>query len=278
MTDYRDWLTGVSINFELYTQKDFANFKKAGIGSVEISPRFGNEEHLDWEDIKAQAELAGITINSYHLPYKGWYTISDPDEQRRQEVVANNIRLMRLAAKAGARYMVVHPSTEPIAEEDRPLQMAQSQKSLRALSDAAEELGVVVAVEDLPRTCLGRDVADMKKLLSADSRLRVCFDVNHLLRGSHEEFVRELGDKIVTLHISDYEFGDECHFVPGVGKIDWKALVQLLEGADYSGVFMYEVSFGAFEKRGIATRAHSYEEMHQTHMNLTTFPGASKRL
>lgn len=273
MTDFRNWLTGISIDFRRYSHLDFENFKAAGVDAVELSPGFGEEETLDWAAIQAEAERTGITINSYHLPFKRWYTISDPDEEKRQAVVANNIRLMGLAAKAGAQYMVVHPSTEPIEEEKRPLQMAQSQKSLKALADAAEQLGVIVAVEDLPRTCLGRDVADMKELLSADERLRVCFDVNHLLRGSHEEFVRELGDKIVTLHISDYDFGDECHFVPGVGKIDWKGLVELLEGADYSGVFMYEVAFGAFEKRGITTRAHSYDEMHGIHMNIKNLKG-----
>ncbi|MBQ6946444.1 MAG: hypothetical protein IJN42_00200, partial [Clostridia bacterium] len=82
----------------------------------------------------------------------------------------------------------------------------------------------------------------------------------------------------VTLHISDFEFGDDCLFVPGVGKIDWIALVELLEGADYNGVFMYEVGFGAYEKRGITTRAHSYDEMHGIHLNIKSFTGEGKKL
>ena len=278
MTNYRDWLTGISIDFQKYDHTDFENFKKAGIDAVEISPRFGDEEKLDWGAIKAEAERTGMVLNSYHLPFKRWYTVSDSDEAKRQEVVANNVRLMRLAAAAGVRIMVVHPSTEPIADEDRPLQMAQSRKSLRALADAAQELGVVIAVEDLPRTCLGHDAAEMAELLSADERLRMCFDVNHLLRDSHQNVMNAVGDKIVTLHISDYNFEDECHFVPDVGQIDWKALAELLEAADYKGVFMHEVSFAAFEKMGITTRAHSYEEMHENHMNIKSFTGKGKRL
>ncbi len=278
MNDYKNWLTGISVDFRLYSHRDFANFKKAGIDAVEISPKFGEEENLDWDAIKAEALRTGMRLNSYHLPFKRSYTISDPDEERRQEVVANNIRLMRLAAAAGVKIMVVHPSTEPIADKERPLQMAQSKKSLKALAEAAQELGVTVAVEDLPRTCLGRDAADMKELLSADSRLRMCFDVNHLLRDSHKNVVDTVGDKIVTLHISDYDFGDECHFVPGVGCIDWKALVELLEGVDYNGVFMYEVSFDAFEKQGITTRAHSYDEIHDNHINIKSFTGEGKKI
>lgn len=268
MTNFKNWTTGLSIHGTSYSPERFAEFKASGIGAVELSPRFGQHDELDWQGIKKASEVSGVRINSYHLPFKGSYTISDPDEGRRLEVVENNIRLIGLAASVGAGYMVVHPSTEPIAEEDRALHMEQSKKSLRAMADAAQRVGAVIAVEDLPRTCLGRDVADMKELLSADSRLRVCFDVNHLLRGTHEEFVRELGDKIVTLHISDYDFVDECHFVPGVGKIDWRSLVELLEGIDYNGVFLYEVSMDEFEKHGITQRAYDFSEIHDNHMNI----------
>lgn len=280
MTDFKNWKTGLSIHFNEggYSQNDFESFKKAGIDAIEISPRFEAFDELDWDALKRESERTGVKLNSLHLPFKRSYTISDPDEQKRTAVVKNNLRLMELAAKAGAEYIVVHPSTEPIEECDRPLQMAQAKKSLKAMADKAKELGVTVCVEDLPRTCLGRDVADMKELLSADDSLRVCFDVNHLLRGGHEEFVRELGDKIVTLHISDYDFVDECHFMPGIGTIDWAALVTLLEKAGYNGVFLYETSMGEFEKHGIFSRAHSYDEVHPNHMNITTFTGDSKHV
>lgn len=278
MSDYKSWLTGISINCTTYTHNDFERFKKAGVDAVEISPRFGNEEKLDWDAIGAEAQRTGMMLNSYHLPFSRAYTVSDPDEEKRRAVVANNIRLMRLAAAAGVKIMVVHPSTEPISDEERPLQMEQSKKSLRELAEEAEKLGVTVAVEDLPRSCLGHDATEMKELLSADGRLRMCFDVNHLLRDSHQNVMEAVGDQIITLHISDYNFEDECHFVPGVGHIDWKALVELLEEADYNGVFMYEVSFDAYEKMSIATRAHSYDEIHDNHMNIKTFTGEGKRI
>lgn len=269
LTDYNKWTTGLSIHFgEGYSQNDFDNFKEAGIGAIEISPRFSKEDEIDWEAVKRESVRTGVKVNSYHLPFSRSYTISDTNEERRCEVVKNNIRLIEKAAGVGAKYMVVHPSTEPIAEDDRKNQMEQAKKSLRALADAAQKVGAVIAVEDLPRTCLGRDVADMKELLSADDRLRVCFDVNHLLRGTHEEFVRKLGDKIVTLHISDYDFEDECHFMPGIGKIDWCELVELLEKADYNGVFLYEVSLGEFEKHGIHSPAHTYKDIRPNHMNI----------
>ena len=50
-----------------------------------------------------------------------------------------------------------------------------------------------------------------------------------------------MGKKIVTVHISDYDFIDERHWIPGTGKIDWKELISLLKAIDYEGPFMNEV-------------------------------------
>ena len=46
----------------------------------------------------------------------------------------------------------------------------------------AQQLGQVIAVEDLPRTCLGRESSEMLELISVNDKLRVCFDTNHLLQ------------------------------------------------------------------------------------------------
>ena len=117
------------------------------------------------------------------------------------------------------------------------------------LADVAAENGAVMAVENLPRTCLGRDSSDMLQLLEADDRLRVCFDTNHLLRETHADFVKAVGERIVTTHISDYDFVDEKHWLPGEGKVDWPALAKLLKNADYQGVWLYELGFRAPRSR-----------------------------
>ena len=87
------------------------------------------------------------------------------------------------------------------------------------------------------------------RLLAADPRLRVCFDTNHLLRETHGNFVKAVGEKIVTTHVSDYDFIDEKHWLPGEGKVDWPTLTQLLKNAGYGGVWLYEVGFKAPRSR-----------------------------
>jgi sugar phosphate isomerase/epimerase len=114
---------------------------------------------------------------------------------------------------------------------------------MAALAAVAAAEGVTVCVEDLPRSCLGNASAELADILSADPRLRVCFDVNHLLKESHADFLRTLGPQIVATHISDYDFVDERHWLPGEGRIDWHALADALDAAGYDGAWNYELSF-----------------------------------
>ena len=51
----------------------------------------------------------------------------------------------------------------------------------------------------------------------------------------------KLGRRILTVHISDYDFIDERHWLPGEGKNDWNAILAALQAVGYAGPFMYEV-------------------------------------
>ena len=91
---------------------------------------------------------------------------------------------------------------------------------------------------------VGKDIDEVKKLISADERLRVCFDTNHLLPGDGAEFIRAFADKIITIHVSDYDFINEKHWLPGEGKVDWQSIYNTLKEVGYKGPWLYEVTFG----------------------------------
>ncbi|MBQ8401675.1 MAG: sugar phosphate isomerase/epimerase, partial [Clostridia bacterium] len=67
-----------------------------------------------------------------------------------------------------------------------------------------------------------------------------CFDTNHNLSEPNAEYIRAVGDRIVTLHVSDYDFIDEKHWFPMDGGIDWRELLSVLEEVNYTGRFTYE--------------------------------------
>ncbi|MBQ9545624.1 MAG: sugar phosphate isomerase/epimerase, partial [Clostridia bacterium] len=108
------------------------------------------------------------------------------------------------------------------------------------LNEICQNNGMTLAIEVLPRTCLGNCSDEILRFVEAIPGLKVCFDVNHLLKEDHSTFIKKVGKYIVTTHISDYDFVDEKHWFPLDGKIDWKKLQEDLEAADYSGPFLYE--------------------------------------
>ena len=229
------------------SQALFDAYAKAGLDCAEVCAADDAYDSLDYPGLKVWSEKAGVQLWSYHLPF--WpFKLWDPsslDEEKRVRTVAYHKSLIDKAAAIGIRLFVVHASAEPIAEEERPARLEQAKKSMAELAEYAAGFGATVAVEDLPRTCLGRDSSDVLELISADDRLRVCFDTNHLLTEDPVHFVEAVGDKIVTLHVSDFDLVNERHWLPGEGVIDWKALVDALERVGYQGPWLYEIGVNA---------------------------------
>ena len=98
--------------------------------------------------------------------------------------------------------------------------------------------------ENLPRTCLCRTSDEMLRFLRDIPALRVVFDTNHSLKEDNAHYIRAVGEKIVTLHVSDYDFIDEKHWLPLEGKNDWEAILTALEEVGYAGRFLYELRSG----------------------------------
>ena len=102
----------------------------------------------------------------------------------------------------------------------------------------------MLCIENLPRTCLGRDSGELMRLIADYPEVMVCFDSNHLLKEEHAHFFETVGNRIGTIHASDYDRKDERHWLPGEGVIDWPDFLRRLQASGYKGVFMHEVRAG----------------------------------
>ena len=138
----------------------------------------------------------------------------------------------------------VDPSSEPIADEEREIRLQNSANSIGRLALSAKEIGAVLCIENLPRTCLGRDSGELMRLIADYPEVMVCFDSNHLLKEEHAHFFEAVGNRIGTIHASDYDRKDERHWLPGEGVIDWPDFLRRLQASGYKGVFMHEVRAG----------------------------------
>ena len=244
-----EWALGLSTCF--YRRSDeaaFEQFRRAGVEVIELS--HGRQDYFERYDFVRRPDLLrqaalnqGLRIWSIHLPFSGVEDISMPHPGLRAAAMETNRMLIAAAAEAQIPVAVIHPSSEPIEPEERADRFARCVDGLSELTEYARRFGMHLAVENLPRTCLGRSVEEMFTICGAVRDLDVVFDTNHLL-GQYADlprFVRTLGSRIITLHVSDYDFVDERHRLPGEGLVDWEAVISELERAGYSGPWMYEV-------------------------------------
>lgn len=239
-----NWAIGASNGGAEITEEMLAAYKENGIEYLEMALLEENNLSKDVRDIKKLADKYGIKIWSCHLPFAPFEKIepSSTDEKVRTYTVEYFKKLISAVAEIGTDKVVVHASGEPISDEDRPFKMAAAKKSLKELAEFAQTKNVTVAVEDLPRTCLGKNSEEILDLISVHENLKVCFDTNHLLSEMPVDFIKRVGKDIITLHVSDYDFIDERHQLPGEGKVNWQELISALDECGYNGVWMHEVS------------------------------------
>lgn len=233
-----------SLGTDNQREEIFAACQKAGISRVEIScSDLTQAEAIDFKKLKEYSDIYGVKLWSHHLPFWPFneIDISSSNEELRKKSVELCTKYIKRAGEVGIDKFVIHPSGEPITEEERPFRITAAKNSLKELAEVAADFGGVIAVEDLPRTCLGRESADISELISADERLRVCFDTNHLLKEEIRDFIRSVGEKIITTHVSDYDRVNERHWLPGEGVIDWQELLTELKKVNYTGVWLYEI-------------------------------------
>ncbi len=219
----------------------------AGIHQVELSSGAWEPyiETLDFVNnavaIAENAKAHGVEITSIHLPFAPFNEIDPAYEKCRDMFMEVQKTLLEAAAEAGIPIAVVHPSGEPYTEEERPDRLACACQAIAELCAYAGELGIQLALENLPRTCLCREHRDMEYFLERIPDLKVCFDMNHNLSEDNLDYIRAVADRIITLHVSDYDRINERHWLPGKGINPWEDIICLLEEVDYQGRFLYEL-------------------------------------
>lgn len=221
----------------------FKSCRDSGVSHLEISVSKELSERLCFDELKKWSEQYGITLWSFHLPFYPFSEIDISNPSICEQSYEYLCTYIDKGTKIGIDKYIIHASGEPIDEADRRTRMECAKKYLSRLADYAEERGAVICVENLPRTCLGRDSSDILELLDSDKRLLACFDTNHLLAEDAIKFIRAVGKKILTLHVSDYDFIDERHWLPGEGLIDWQSILGALKEIGYSGPWLYEIDF-----------------------------------
>ena len=247
------WRLGTSVGrLGECSQQKLDLLSKLGFQCIEVCvPASDVQMDQDFERLGRQArrlkecaDKASIEIWSVHLPFGEAYDPSLLDVAERKKVVEKLDRILKAVEPLEVSFAVLHPSYEPINPAERQARLAACRESLPSIVDNAAKRGVLVAIECLPRTCLGNTSDEVIQLAEGINGLGVCFDTNHLLQETPQDFVRQVGGRIATLHVSDYDGVDERHWLPGApgSIINWNEVVDALAETGYGGPFMFETS------------------------------------
>ncbi len=199
------------------------------------------------EEIKKAADSAGVRIDSV-MNMDHW---KDPLSSSDPAVIARSLDGMRTSlhnAKLWGSDAVLLVPAVVDAQTSYHDAWTRSQAQIRTLIPLAEELKVVIAIEDVWNKFLLSPLEMASYIDEFHSPwIKAWFDVgNVVLYGYPQDWIRTLGPRIAKVHVKDFKkTGDSYAWVNlGEGDIDWPAVRQAFADIGYSGSAIVELKGG----------------------------------
>ena len=222
----------------------------AGFEQIECGTTDSEKEA---EELLAASKKSGVRIHSVMNRDHWKYPLSSSDP----EAVAKSVECfktsMRNASLWGADTVLLVPAVVNAATSYRDA-WQRSQTQIRKLIPLAEELKVIIAVEEVWNKFLLSPIEFARYVDEFQSPwVRAYFDVgNVVISGYPQDWIRTLGNRIVKLHLKDFTFRQDPSIKKRVadfvmlreGEIDWKAVYQALADVGYRGSATVELAAG----------------------------------
>ncbi len=215
--------------------------KECGFEGIEGSPM---------KDLDAARQLgklareAGVPIHS--IVYGGWGApFSDPDPKVIDKGLAGMETALRSAKALGAETVLLVPAVvnENVGYGDA---YKRSQEHIRKLLPLAEQLGIVIAVENVWNKFLLSPLEFARYVDEFDSPwLKAYFDIgNVILYGYSQDWIRTLGKRIVKIHLKDFKRNGYKWTNLLDGDVNWKQVRLALDEVGYDGFLTTELRGG----------------------------------
>jgi len=224
-----------------------------GVTALEI---YATRSHFDYRDAAHVDAIGqsladhGLTLHSLHAPtttscsegvWGPTLSLADADESRRRQAVDETLAAMAVTRRVPFRYLVVHLGA-PDAPPERN-RRAAAHRSLDTLADAAESLGIHLALEVIPNTLSHPEalVALIDDVLERRT-VGICLDTGHAhLWGDVAEAIEICSGHLHTTHLHDNNGRRDDHLVPGRGTIDWAGALLAFQKVGYDGAWVFEL-------------------------------------
>lgn len=199
------------------------------------------------EDIEQAAASAGIRIDSVMNMAHWKYPLSSADPAVVEKSLDGMRTSLNNAKLWGAGYVLLVPAVVNAQTSYRDA-WQRSQVQIKKLIPLAEQLGVVIAIEEVWNKFLLSPIEFAIYLDQFQSpSIKAWFDVgNVVLYGYPQDWIRTLGPRIVDMHVKDFKrLEDGYRWVNlGEGDVDWAEVRKALSEVGYSGTATTELEGG----------------------------------
>ncbi|MCG7844224.1 MAG: sugar phosphate isomerase/epimerase [Methanomassiliicoccales archaeon] len=194
------------------------------------------EHYQAWEIVAEGRHLLRDIVNdflsltpSYDLQYSVHAPLSDVNigsinPRLRQASLNEVLECLELTHRMGVDLMTVHPGfLSPLTRLDREAAVSSTLSSLKSIETKAKELGVRVALENMPEMpmSMAKGPQELCHFLEG-LELGVCFDLGHANTvGNIADFL-EIKDRFINMHVHDNVGDWDRHLVIGEGNIDFR--------------------------------------------------------
>jgi hexulose-6-phosphate isomerase len=224
----------------------FELLKEAGFEGVElISP---NE--LDRDEVLRARDQTGLVIHGVSGSRHWQDTLSDPDPEVVERGLAAVRQEMADCKAYGGTTVLLVPAVvkKNVSYRDA---YTRSQANIRKLIPDAEKYGIKIAIEEVWNKFLLSPVEFARYIDEFQSPwVGAYFDVGNVVEyGYPQEWIRELGPRILKVHIKEYAKAKRFSYALGEGKeIDWDAVRQAFLEIGYKGWITAEVPKGNLDE------------------------------
>ena len=225
--------------------------KNAGFNEIELLwdvPHFNVNDDSTKIILRFMNKL-DLSMRVGHSPITD-IDLASLDIRKRKASIAVIARSFTMFRELGAESVVVHANGYSLnyREESRNVSVTKTKDSILELVDIASDVGIKIALENLPHRGTPRPFHSMEELKALiedmpKEYVGLCLDTTHARFAGHDPLqqLNVASDRLFTLHLHDTDGDGDRHWVPGRGIIDWGAFIDRLSVLNFTGSRILEV-------------------------------------
>ncbi len=249
--------TGFSTNAYVKKSLDYALKSISDIGYdgieivLDVPHMFLPISKLQLDNLKKSLKLHKLEVTNLNAnTVVGWYgkrkvtnqfepSLSNHNEKLRKWRVNYTKMAIDLANEVGSPSVSI---TSGIIQGSASAHMYNLKRSIKEITDYAEQKNALIAIEYEPGLLLGSS-NDVYPILNGHRNLGINLDVCHAaVLGEDIKFlIKKFGKKIFHTHISDCKNRTHYHLIPGLGEIDFRSVYDMLHKINYKGYLTAEL-------------------------------------